>query len=159
MKRTCIRPASALRGARGFSLIEALVALVVLSVGLLGIAALYVTSVSSGRTASLRSQAVLLAADLADRIRANRGGGPAYDDGTSGVGAIIAACQQGGGSCTPTQMASEDKAEWLALIAARLPGAVSTVKVVLPVPNTYTITISWVEPGIGNQTYALSFQT
>ena len=153
---------AAARRAAGFSLIEALVALVVLSVGLLGIAALYVTSVSTGRTASLRTQAVLLAADLADRIRANRTGGPTYDDALSPAGAINASCLQGGGGCTPTQMANEDKAEWLALVAARLPGATPTVTVVagvLGVLNLYTITLAWVEPGIGNQGYTLSFQT
>ena len=147
------------RRAAGFSLIEALVALVVLSVGLLGIAALYVTSVSTGRTASLRTQAVLLAADLADRIRANRTGGPTYDDAISAAGAFNASCLQGGGGCTPAQMANEDKAEWLALIAARLPGAIPTVTVVAGVPNSYTIILAWVEPGIGNQGYTLSFQT
>ncbi len=150
------------RASRGFSLIEALVALVVLSVGLLGIAALYVTSVSSGRTATLRTHAVMLAADLADRIRANRLAGLAYDDATSGAGAFTAACQPGGaggGGCPPATMANEDKAEWLALVAARLPGAVPTVTVVGPLPNTYTITLAWVEPGIGNQGYTLSFQT
>ena len=159
MSPSWIRRPAALRGARGFSLIEVLVALVVLSVGLLGIAALYVTSVSSGRTATLRGQAVLLAADLADRIRANRGAGPTYDDATSGVGAVTAACLQGGGGCTPVQMANEDKFEWLALVAARIPNAVCTVQVVQPTPNTYTIRISWREPTIGNQSYSLSFQT
>ena len=151
-------PFGAARRAAGFSLIEALVALVVLSVGLLGIAALYVTSVSTGRTASLRTQAVLLAADLADRIRANRSGGRTYDDALSAAGAINASCLQGGGGCTP-QMANADKAEWLALVAARLPGATPTVTVAIGVVNLYTITLAWSEPGIGNQGYTLSFQT
>lgn len=162
MSRGIIRRVAGARAVRGFSLIEALVALVVLSVGLLGIAALYVTSVSSGRTATLRSQAVLLAADLADRIRANRSAGLTYDDATSGVGAFTAACQPGGaggGGCAPATMANEDKAEWIALVAARLPGATPTVQVAGPAPNTFTIRITWVEPGIGNQLYQLSFQT
>ena len=45
------------KGQRGFSLIEVLVALVVLSIGMLGIAALYVDSLRSGRTAIHRTQA------------------------------------------------------------------------------------------------------
>ena len=45
------------------------------------------------------------------------------------------------------------------LVAARVPGAVCTVQVVQPTPNTYTIQIRWVEPTIGNQLYSLSFQT
>lgn len=145
---------------RGFSMIEALVALVVLSVGLLGIAALYVESLSSNRTAVLRSAAVVLASDLADRIRANRTGGPTYDDGVSGAGALSAACQQGGGGCGPVAMANHDKAEWVAAVNAALPGATYAVRVVgAAPPRTYTITINWVEPTIGNQTYTLGFQT
>jgi type IV pilus assembly protein PilV len=57
---------------RGTTLIETLVALVVLSVGLLGIAALQMTSLRNNRGANFRSQAQVLAYDIADRMRANR---------------------------------------------------------------------------------------
>ena len=63
----------------GFSIVEVLVALVVLAVGMLGIAALYVESLRAGRTAVYRTQAVNLASDMADRIRANRTAGDAYE--------------------------------------------------------------------------------
>jgi type IV pilus assembly protein PilV len=56
----------------GFSLIEVLVALVVLSVGLLGLAALQQNAVRFNHDAYLRSQATVLAYDIADRIRGNR---------------------------------------------------------------------------------------
>ena len=45
---------------RGITMVESLVALVVLSIGLLGIASLYVTSLRTGRTALIRTQAVSL---------------------------------------------------------------------------------------------------
>ena len=61
------------RVARGFSLIEALVSLVVLSVGLLGVAGLQLTSLRSNQGAALRSQATFLAYDIVDRMRANSG--------------------------------------------------------------------------------------
>jgi len=67
-------PTSA-RHDRGFSLIEVLVALVVLSVGLLGLAALQSTATQFNASAYTRSQATLLAYDMADRIRANRQAG------------------------------------------------------------------------------------
>jgi type IV pilus assembly protein PilV len=60
------------RKASGFTFIEALVALIVLSIGLLGVAALQLTSLRSNHSASLRSQATLLASDMVDRMRANR---------------------------------------------------------------------------------------
>ena len=56
------------RRQQGFSLVEAMVALVVLSVGMLGIAGLYVTTLRSGGGAIYRMQAVNLAADLADIV-------------------------------------------------------------------------------------------
>jgi type IV pilus assembly protein PilV len=65
------RPTRA-RHERGFSLIEVLVALVVLSVGLLGLAALQSTAAQFNASAYTRSQATILAYDIADRIRANR---------------------------------------------------------------------------------------
>ena len=60
------------RNIRGITMVESLVALVVTSVGMLGIAGLYVTGIKAGRSALLRTQAVNLASDMADRIRANR---------------------------------------------------------------------------------------
>lgn len=145
---------------RGFTLVESLVALVVLSIGMLGIAGLYLESVRSGRTSILRSQAVGLASDLADRIRANRAGALEYDDDESGAGAIVAACAPGGVGCSPEEMAGHDKALWLAALAAALPNGDGTVDIdVATRPDTYVITVTWTEPGIGDQTYTLSFQT
>jgi type IV pilus assembly protein PilV len=57
---------------KGFTLIEALVALLVLSIGLLGVAALQLTALQNNNNALFRSQATYLAYDIADRIRANR---------------------------------------------------------------------------------------
>ena len=57
---------------RGFTLVEVLVALIVLSIGMLGIAALYSRRCARAGRRSSRTQAVTLASDIADRIRANR---------------------------------------------------------------------------------------
>ena len=62
----------------GFSLVEVLIALVVMSVGMLGIAGLYVQSLQAGRTSMFRHHAVTIAGDVADRIRANPTAGIAY---------------------------------------------------------------------------------
>ncbi len=62
----------------GFSLVEVLIALIILSVGMLGIAVLYVQSMQAGRTSMFRHHAITLAGDVADRIRANPLAGAAY---------------------------------------------------------------------------------
>ena len=60
------------RDSRGFTLVEALVAMVVLSIGMLGIAALGIESLRASRAALVRTEAVTLATDMADRVRSNR---------------------------------------------------------------------------------------
>ena len=62
LRQNC-RTASGARRQRGFTLIEAMVALIVLSVGLLGIAALYGQTLRASRTSLYRTEAVNLAAD------------------------------------------------------------------------------------------------
>jgi len=57
--------------ARGFTLIEALVALIVLSIGLLGIAGMQISGLRANQSAASRTQASYLADDIADRMRAN----------------------------------------------------------------------------------------
>jgi len=61
-----------LRGSEGFTLVEVMVALVILSVGLLGLAGLQARGLSSSTDASLRSQATLYIYDMAERMRTNR---------------------------------------------------------------------------------------
>ena len=127
----------------GFTLIEVLIALVILSVGMLGIAGLYVHSMQAGRTSILRHNAVTLAGDVADRIRANPRAGPAY--------ALAGAnnnCVDGGVNCTLGQMAANDIFLWDQQAANTMPNG--TVNIVFNngvVPPTYQITVAWTEPG------------
>jgi type IV pilus assembly protein PilV len=60
------------RRQRGFSLVEVMVALLVTAVGLLGLASLQLTSLKIGHNAHLRGQAVQLAHEIVERMRANR---------------------------------------------------------------------------------------
>ena len=144
-----------LRRARGFTLVETMVALVVLSVGMLGIAGLYVTTLKSGGGAIFRMQAVNLAADLADRIRANRGANVAY----AGAGADNNCYGAASVDCAPALMAANDLFVWQQQIAAILPGGNANVVVVgAAAPFTYTITINWTESGGAALNYVLTLQ-
>lgn len=159
--KTKLRPA---RSYAGVSLVEVLVALVVLSVGMLGIAALYVESLRSGRSALTRSQAVVLAADMADRIRANPSGRDNYAKTVDATGTISPDCVQGGAGCAPATMAAHDIAVWYQMLDSRaatpaaptsLPAGRGTIDVNNgTIPWTYTITVSWSESG---QTTASSY--
>jgi len=147
----------------GFTMVEVLVALVVLAIGLLGIAALYLNSLQSGRTAIFRTEAVNLAADLADRIRMNRTAQASYGTLYADTEAVVGACETTGG-CSDADLASTDLAEWKADIAARLPEGEGQVAVTLPVaagePATYVVSIRWSEVGEPAKiTFQLGFQT
>jgi type IV pilus assembly protein PilV len=145
-------------GAGGFTLVEVLVALVVLSVGMLGIAGLYVMTLQSGGTAIYRTQAVNLASDMADRIRANRNAGAAYAAGASGSLTCVGA---GAVDCSPADLAADDVLQWQTELAATLPNGNGDVAVAgAAAPLTYTITVSWSEPGQETPvSYTMSVET
>ncbi len=133
----------------GFSLVEVMIALVILSVGMLGIAGLYVQSLQAGRTSMFRHHAVTLAGDVADRIRANPRAAVAYNHVAAATGTDNG-CVMGGVDCIPAEMAANDIFLWQAQASDTLPGG--TVSVVFAVaaglnPPTYQITVSWTEPG------------
>lgn len=131
------------RKSGGFTLIEVLIALIIMSVGMLGIAGLYVHSMQAGRTSLFQHHAVTLAGDVADRIRANSRAFGAY-----AAGGADNNCVDGGLDCTPVQMAANDIFLWQQQAADTLPnGAVAIVFNNGVVPPTYQITISWDEPG------------
>jgi type IV pilus assembly protein PilV len=143
---------SAGKSQSGFGLVESLVALVVVSVGMIGIAALYNQGLGAGRTALYRTQAVNLAADMADRVRVNRRGGPSY----GGAAANNNCDPAGGATCSPAQMAAHDLFVWQTLVADSLPDGVGAVLVGGTTPPTYTISVTWTEVGIGALTHQIA---
>ena len=133
---------------RGFTLVEVLVALIVLTIGMLGIAALYLDTLRASRQALVRTQAVNLAADIADRIRSNRTVANAYD--------CAGACAAGEGVGA---MAIADINAWRTAVGAQLPGGTASITYAAALPNApdiYVIALSWTEVGYANPlTYQL----
>lgn len=112
---------------KGFTLLEVLVALLVLSIGLLGLAGLQVTGLRDNHSAYLRSQAVLLAQDMADRMRQNRTGVNAnnYMIITLPVTGVIPNCIST--VCTAAQIATADANDWALLLTSELPLGIGSV--------------------------------
>jgi len=103
----------------GFTLIEVMVAMFVLSIGLLGLASLQVTALRNDQSAFMRSQATILAYDLADRMRANSAAVASgfYNPGNA---AATADCTTTTG-CTALEMAENDMQAWADEIDTYLP--------------------------------------
>lgn len=154
---------------RGTGLIEVLVALIILGVGMLGIASLYVTTLQAKTTATSRTQAVNLASDISDRIRANRTATIAYKyNVTGGTTPADNSCNDTHDTpavtCIPALMAANDLLDWENLIDSTLPGdGSSTPSGSIAVDNSttpvsYTITINWKEPTTDTLSYTLSVE-
>lgn len=109
--------ASIAGGARGFSLIEVMLALLVTSIGLLGLAALQTVSLKQNHDAYLRSQAVFLAHDMVERMRANR------QQALSGAYDVAFGATGGSG------LAADDLSQWQSAIGALLPAGQGAVDV------------------------------
>ncbi len=94
----------------GFAMLEVLISIFVLTIGLLGLAALQLTNTQNNHSAHLRSQATLFAYDMLDRVRANP---VAFKDGAYNrpVAAVDDDCLSITG-CTPAAMAGNDMYQW-----------------------------------------------
>jgi type IV pilus assembly protein PilV len=129
---------------RGFTLIETLLALVVLSVGLLGAAAMLLDSLRVHGGALQRLRATQLLLDMADRIRANPQGREHYAAGSSGG----ATCVEPDG-CDVAQLAAADRARFESaartLFAQNLIDAsVEYAPAIGPAaPDRYVISLRW----------------
>jgi type IV pilus assembly protein PilV len=134
------------RDLAGFTLIEVLIALVVLSIGMLGIASLYTQALGASRSTQFRGQAINLLADMADRIRINRLGQASY----AGAAADNGCDPAGGANCTPDQMAAHDLFLWDTQVQTLLPGGEWEINFDnATAPPTYTLTVRWEEVGEG----------
>ena len=127
-----MRPAP--RPHAGFSLVELLVAAVVLCVGLLGVVALQLESLRATRSALARTQAVALAADLADRLRAHSAPVAAYDCGGE--------CDEGDGG---DPLAAADLAHWRDAARTQLPDATASVTYAAGTTGRYRIALAWAD--------------
>jgi len=148
---------SSLRAQHGVSIVEALVALLVLSIGMLGIAVMYLESVKANRTALSRTQAIQLVNDMADRIRANRGAGDKYTlTASSKLTGAIDYCTKN--NCTSDQLANYDLLQWVDAVDKTLPhggdgktapqGTITyTPGALTSDPGRYTIQASWKDAG------------
>lgn len=95
----------------GFTLLEVLITLVILSVGLLGVAGMQAAGLRNNHSAYTMTQASNLAMDMIDRIRANPNGIDAYA-GFDTDAATLAdpGCISTG--CGPADLATYDMYEW-----------------------------------------------
>jgi type IV pilus assembly protein PilV len=135
-----------LRPDRGFTLIEVMVALAILAVGMLGMAVLLLESLRASRAASERTQAVNLASEIVERMRANRAAGVAYDTETgTPEPRFAAACESRADGCDPATLAGHDLRGWLDAVSAALPGGVGAVRVDHPSGglDRWTISLTW----------------
>jgi len=127
---------------QGLSLIESMIALLVVSIGLLGIAALQITAMSQNTSALNHSQAVWIAYNMSDRIRANLTVFNAYD-GIDTSGSYSGDCIAS--ACTTGQMVTADASEWSQLIA-NLPAGRGQVT---SNADGLLVTVMWDDDGTG----------
>lgn len=115
---------SLVRKLSGFTILEVLIAVIILSVGILGLAGLQAVALRNNHSAFLRSQATMLAYDISDRMRANLTETQA--DGYDLTAANPNANCIGTTGCTEAQMAGHDISEWN-LAVATLPNGQAVV--------------------------------
>ncbi len=124
---------------KGFTLLEVMIALLVLSIGLLGLAHLQITSLKHSQSAEFRSQASVLATDMLDRMRANQAAAQDGDYNLSLNSAIP--------NDTDT-MAKADISRWLNKVAVALPqgdGAIDCNAFDPDQAFICDVTVSWTE--------------
>ncbi len=159
MSPSCIGAAP--RHGRGFSLVEVLVALIVIAVGMLGIAKMHALALSGTGSAGTRSLIAIEAAGLAASLHANRdywattnqlvtnvtvSGGIASVD-------VFPTAQSCSAICTSAQMAAYDLQTFGASLAQIVPAAIANISCQNGVPpQSCTITISWLENMAGMST-------
>ena len=165
------------RTVRGFSLLEVLIALVVFSLGLLGLAGMMVLSVKANHTAYLRTQASFVAQSMADRMRTNVGQIKSYEGNYGGEATFTNPCTDTT-ACTPENLVKRDQAVWNQQLLDSLPAATASIacdgnslggaihRGTAPFDGLCTFTITWTEAsldraatgGAATQTFAWVFQ-
>jgi type IV pilus assembly protein PilV len=118
-----------IRRSAGVGLIEVLVSLLILSVGILGIAGLQTRALQMNQGVLYQSRANVLAYDIMDRMRANQSQVDSYQIGLADAAPSFSNCYSASANCTASQITDFDLGSWRADLAAVLPdGKGSIVK-------------------------------
>lgn len=131
----------------GFTMIEMLVAVLIVSIGLLGVAGLQVYGLSTNHSAYLRSQATFLAYDITDRMRAND---TAARAGSYNI-AYADAAPSGG------DVAATDLQQWLAALNQALPEGDGAINV--QPTGAVTVQVRWLDDKENGDTVEFVLET
>ena len=144
-----------IRQTQGFTFIEVLIAILVISIGLLGMAGLQTTGIQQSHNSYLKTQASILAYDMADRMRANLQGvaDGEYNDVDSVNSPVKAepGCISSNSPCSSEDTASHDIYQWThksatGSVANQLPSGFGMVS---QNGGIFTITVLWDEARTG----------
>lgn len=130
---------------RGFTLLEAMIGFLVLSIGMLGIASLQGISLKAGKTSVYGSVAMMKAEELLESMRINSTALSSYVGSGAGTNNACSTAD-----CTPVQLAQDDLFWWSKNLKAGLPdAATATIEYIAPAAGslmaTATVTVSWAE--------------
>ncbi|HEY7642995.1 MAG TPA: type IV pilus modification protein PilV [Steroidobacteraceae bacterium] len=138
------------RRAQGFTIVEVLAALLVMAVGIIGIAALYSDQVQTDPDAQLHREAAELAEHIAERIRSTKEGHAGF---ATTIGVL---CDQQAKLKLPQDIAAREAACWEDEVEHTLPsGSGAITRDALTTPPTYVIAVSWSTPAGGTASYVI----
>jgi type IV pilus assembly protein PilV len=136
--------------ARGFTIAEVFAALLVMAVGIIGIAALYSDQAQTNSDAQLQRQAATLAEHIAERIRETKEGHAGF---ATTIGVL---CEQSRAPKLPQDIAAREAACWEDEVERQLPSGLGSItRDALTTPATYVIAVSWSAPGAGTASYVM----
>lgn len=129
---------------KGFTLLEVMVAMIILSVGVLGMAGLQGTALQSTNAAYMRTVATNQLYDMAERIRSNQQGFTNGEYGGLTSSSTVASCSSA--RCSSKQVAILDFNDWNTETALRLPSGTGVIK---SVAGILVINIRWDQQHVG----------
>lgn len=140
----------------GFTMMEVLVTIIVMSIGLLGLASMQSRSIQYSQHAYYHGIAAQQARDMADRMRSNIQGVLAgFYDNINGI-PVAPVCFDPNANCTTLGISQFDAFQWNSANANVLPQGTGTVTVGVT-PSIFNIQVSW-QTADGTKTYSMRFQ-
>lgn len=139
-----MQPKKRIQAQKGISLIESLVALIILALGILGLAGIQTRTLTEARLTNARAVAVRMVGDIQERMKVNSAALQiAPNPYLTNWGAVPAPTNCNTTACTPAQLAGFDLSQWKVTLAAALPNGDGRVYQSANDPTVFGVFISW----------------